>query len=165
MDLGQSFFDAPIFEPKEFTKPEAKGYTFIILSAVDAPAKSSGKPMLTITMDISEGEHAGAFEKYPKYFRQTYGDEASMGRLKAMLRDIKDDNPGVFVGNPFEGGKFNEQLLVGCKCGAVLRHNKENPDWLDVSYVTTIARAAEAPTQEKPTPAAPKDSQGDELPF
>lgn len=175
MKLGENFADIETVEFTGFQEPEAKGYSFTTLDVELTESKAKpdkpSQPMIVFHLDINEGEHAGAFKNFPKRVYQTYGNEKSLGRLKGILKAYAEQNPGVFVGNPFANGEFDEQLLINCTIGGVLRYDKNKPQYMNVSYLTTVEKALEAPVQEKPAvtqgvagPATVTDD-GDSLPF
>jgi len=151
-----------------FKNPEAKGYKFVILKIEDAVSKK-GNNMLVFYVDITEGEFAGHFEKYPKRQYITYDPSSAegMGRVKATLTDIINDNKARFPIDPLAAGdQFNEQLLVGCTIGGVLKWDDENPKYLNLNYLTSYAKAMEVkPTPQPAIIAAPVSGIDDDLPF
>jgi hypothetical protein len=143
-----------------FTVPECKGYTFRVVNVVDKQS-SKGEPMLEIHFDIAMGEHQGAFEKYPKIKYLPYGTPEGRGRLKGTLDLIIGQNKAMFPeADPFADGAFDEQRLIGCLTGGVLKWDPyQGKNYLKMNYLCTSEEADAA--KVIPEPAIAETASGD----
>ena len=82
--------------PGEFVKVPAGGYVCVI-RMVGIDKTKTGKYKMMFTLDIAEGEFAGAFKdsQYPPIFQQLiYDDNGTASKyLKGLLEDIEASNP------------------------------------------------------------------------
>lgn len=145
MDFGQSI--SSIEEFKGASKPEARGYVGVITKVVDGASKTSGKPMLTLHLDIVEGPNKGFFKGDLRDY-YVYHDDKGKGKIKYIARVAKDENPGKISAADFSETTFNEQALVNCKIGLVLGYNENG--FLNVRYLTSVEEALAASTIEAP---------------
>lgn len=147
-------------------RPACKGYKMKIMSA-EVKTSKSGNIMLVLEMDIADGPSTGYFGKYPlKYFRP-FPDAEGVARLKGDVMLIATQNVGLMKENPFVGGSFDEQSLVGKHVGGVLKHDG---DFLKLNFITTIEKALAAPVIPEPAKSTTASTSGgtkreDDLPF
>lgn len=115
----------------EFERLKPGGYICKIIAAKEEKSKSGNK-MLTLALDIDEGEQKGFFMKrfeelkkenqdpnkevkYPNaaiYHQMLEGNEKAVGFLKGLMTSLEASNPN-FKWN------WDEKKLVGLKCGAI----------------------------------------------
>ena len=115
----------------EFERLKPGGYICKIIAAKEEKSKSGNK-MLTLALDIDEGEQKGFFMKrfeelkkenqdpnkevkYPNaaiYHQMLEGNEKAIGFLKGLMTSLEASNPN-FKWN------WDEKKLVGLKCGAI----------------------------------------------
>jgi hypothetical protein len=111
-------------EGGQFDPPEPGGQVMIVLEVSEKPSKA-GNDMVTLSLDIAEGEHAGAFQKFPKkFFQQVNGD--NLAYFKAMINYFAASNPAnkmnqVIFKQKDESLGFDGSALVGMRVGANLR--------------------------------------------
>jgi len=166
MDLGQGFGNV---EGKlgggGFEMPPCTGYPFRVVDVKDTTNKK-GSPMLEIYLDIAMGDYEGAFEKFPKIQYVPYGDEAGRARLKGTLDLIIGQNKAMFPEDDvFANGTFDEQRLIGCVTGGVLKWDTYNgKNYLKINYLCTPEEAQKAKVIPEPaiseTAKAPAQSSG-----
>lgn len=111
------------------------GYKCVIVKATEALSKS-GRPMLLICLDITDGQYKGYFSrlfrsrqerdkadgketKWPCIMYQL-ADEEAVGRFKGTIKAIEDSNPGY----SWEGSKWDEKTLKGKAIGVVFREEE-----------------------------------------
>lgn len=115
----------------EFERLKPGGYICKIIAAKEEKSKSGNK-MLTLALDIDEGEQKGFFMKrfeelkkenqdpnkevkYPNaaiYHQMLEGNEKAIGFLKGLMTSLEASNQN-FKWN------WDEKKLVGLKCGAI----------------------------------------------
>lgn len=115
----------------EYERLKPGGYICKIIAAKEEKSKS-GNRMLTLALDIDEGEHKGFFMKrfeelksektnpnqevkYPSaaiYHQMLEGNDRAIGFLKGLMTSLEASNPN-FKWN------WDEKKLVGLKCGAI----------------------------------------------
>lgn len=154
MNLGNDYVSAKAFE--EFV---CKGYICKIVNVETTTSKSSGKPMVVFSLDISRGAHAGKWSEYPKKIYVTYGDSKGLGKLKsafdAILKFVNDDGQTnlqkSFNGiDPTASGCFDETAFIGLECGVVMKYNDKG--YIEPKYITTREKAESAQVVNKPAP-------------
>ncbi len=122
--LDKDFDTTEAKDFKPFENPPSGGYVFEVLEVSDK-ASESGKAMVTLSLDIAEGPHAGAFENYPKKYRQLVNGE-SLAYFKAMIKAFMESNPpGLtkeIIFTQRDGSKgFDPSRLRGLRIGGNLR--------------------------------------------
>ena len=115
----------------EFERLKPGGYICKIIAAKEEKSKS-GNRMLTLALDIDEGEYKGFFMKrfdelkkerkdpndevkYPSggiYHQMLEGNDKAVGFLKGLMTSLEASNPN-FKWN------WDEKKLAGLKCGAI----------------------------------------------
>ena len=111
--------DGGMFDP-----PEPGGYVMVCVAVSEEPSKA-GNDMVTLSLDIAEGEHAGAFEKFPKrFFQMVNGD--NLPYFKGMITHFSASNHQskmnqVIFQNRDQSLGFNGTALVGLRIGANMR--------------------------------------------
>lgn len=122
IQLDQEFTTTEASQGGGFEPPPAGGHILRVLAASDTPSKA-GNDMVTISLDIAEGEFAGAFEKYPKkFFQLVNGDH--LAYFKGMLKSFEESNPPAKMKAVLSGLQFNPEKLVGLLIGACLRETE-----------------------------------------
>ena len=131
----------------EYERLEAGGYICKIIAAKEEKSKS-GNRMLTLALDIDEGEHKGLFMKrweelrkeindpnkevkYPSagvYHQMLEGNEKAIGFLKGLMTSLEASNPKF-------KWDWDEKKLVGLRCGAIF--GEEEYEKLDGSIGTS----------------------------
>ena len=116
----------------EYERLKPGGYICKIIAAKEEKSKQSGNRMLTLALDIDEGENKGflmkRFEelkkektdpnqevKYPNaaiYHQMLEGNDKAVGFLKGLMTSLEASNPNF-------KWDWNEKKLVGLKCGAI----------------------------------------------
>ena len=124
-------YDNAIALTGEYERLKPGGYICKIIAAKEEKSKSGNK-MLTLALDIDEGEQKGFFMKrfeelkkenqdpnkevkYPNaaiYYQMLEGNEKAVGFLKGLMTSLEASNPN-FKWN------WDEKKLVGLKCGAI----------------------------------------------
>lgn len=132
----------------EYERLKPGGYICKIIAAKEEKSKNSGNRMLTLALDIDEGEQKGFFMKrfeelkkekadpnqeikYPNaaiYHQMLEGNEKAVGFLKGLMTSLEASNP-KFKWN------WDEKKLVGLKCGAIF--GEEEFERLDGSIGNT----------------------------
>jgi hypothetical protein len=143
-------FDDIVADGGGYQQPPCAGYKMKIISA-ECTTSKKGAPMLVIEMDIADGPHAKNFEKYPLKYYRTFPDAAGIARLKFDVLLIASENAGLMPDNPFQGGSFNEQMLIGKHVGCTLKWDGE---YLRANNIMTVAKALAAPVIPKPAGGA-----------
>lgn len=110
-------------EPQPFENPPPQGYVLQVVEIGTDPS-TNGRPMVTLKLDIAEGAHAGAFQKYPKPYRQVV-DKDSMPYFKVMIGYFAASNPPAKMSEVIftnrDGSKgFNPKALLGLRVGGNL---------------------------------------------
>lgn len=141
-------YDSAIALTGEFERLKPGGYICKIIAAKEEKAKNSGNRMLTLALDIDEGENEGFFMKrfeelkkekkepnqeikYPNaavYHQMLEGNDKAVGFLKGLMTSLEASNPS-FKWN------WDEKKLVGLRCGAIF--GEEEYERLDGSIGTT----------------------------
>ena len=131
----------------EYERLKSGGYICKIIAAKEEKSKS-GNRMLTIALDIAEGEHKGFFMKrweelrkeindpnkevkYPSagvYHQMLEGNEKAIGFLKGLMTSLEASNPKF-------KWDWDEKKLVGLRCGAIF--GEEEYEKLDGSIGTS----------------------------
>lgn len=132
----------------EYERLKPGGYICKIIAAKEEKSKNSGNRMLTLALDIDEGEQKGFFMKrfeelkkektdpnqeikYPNaaiYHQMLEGNEKAVGFLKGLMTSLEASNP-KFKWN------WDEKKLVGLRCGAIF--GEEEFERLDGSIGNT----------------------------
>ena len=131
----------------EYERLKPGGYICQIIAAREEKSKS-GNRMLTLALDIAEGEHKGFFMKrweelrkeindpnkevkYPSagvYHQMLEGNEKAIGFLKGLMTSLEASNPKF-------KWDWDEKKLVGLRCGAIF--GEEEYEKLDGSIGTS----------------------------
>lgn len=124
ISIDKDFDTTEAKEGGVFDPPEHGGYVMTVLEVSEAPSKA-GNAMVTLSLDISEGESAGAFQKFPKRFFQQVNGE-NLPYFKAMIQHFAASNPQqrmnqVIFRQKDESLGFDGKALIGMKVGANLR--------------------------------------------
>lgn len=117
--------------PKEFATTEAKAFRpfenppagpyKLIVTACEDKNSQAGKAMLTFNFDIADGQHKGAFEKFPKKFRTVLEGEG-LAYFKGAWNDFKASNDkSKLVGIIDSDGRINAQKFIGLVIGGNVR--------------------------------------------
>ncbi len=177
----------PVFtttEAKEMTgfeTPPPGGYVFKVVDVSDKPSKA-GNDMISLSVDIAQGEFEGVFEKFPKmFFQLVNGDH--LPYFKALLNHFKESNPPAKTnGLVNQALQFDAQKLKGLLIGGCLREaeylNKDGDLCVgrEVWYFCPVSGVAEIKTPKlkklsngsKPSTSGNKPSTTedlDQLPF
>jgi hypothetical protein len=182
IQLDQEFTTTEAATGGQYDPPPPGGYVFQVVAASDNPS-NAGDAMVTLSLDIVEGEHAGAFAKFPKKFFQRVNGE-SLPYFKGMLKAFQESNSperlkGVVSRDlQFDSSKLVKALVGGClreveyldKTGnvqvgievAFLCPIKEVPD-IKAPPLKKLKGSRPAPKPSTASPAAPLPE--DELPF
>ena len=140
-------YDSAIALTGEYERLKPGGYICKIIAAKEEKSKS-GNRMLTLALDIAEGERKGFFMKrfeelkkekadpnqevkYPNaavYRQMLEGNDSSLGFLKGLMTSLEASNSN-FKWN------WDEKKLVGLTCGAIFA--EEEYEKLDGSVGTT----------------------------
>ena len=132
----------------EYERLKPGGYICKIIAAKEEKSQNSGNRMLTLALDIDEGEQKGFFMKrfeelkkektdpnqeikYPNaaiYHQMLEGNEKAVGFLKGLMTSLEASNP-KFKWN------WDEKKLVGLRCGAIF--GEEEFERLDGSIGNT----------------------------
>lgn len=180
IQLDNNFPEVPAAEGGTFEQPPAGGYVLRVLDVSDK-ASNAGNTMVTLSCDIAQGDHEGAFQRYPKkFFQLVNGDH--LPYFKAMLNHFKESNPPEkLAGLVSQSLQFNPQKLKGTLVGACLREteyvNKEgnvavgleiwylcpvkDVDQIKVPALKKLAKGAQRPQAYGNNPPPPED----DLPF
>lgn len=122
--LDKEFEKTEAKEGGMYDPPESGGYVMMVLEVSEEPSKANND-MVTLSLDICEGESAGAFQKFPKrHFQLVNGD--NLPYFKAMIQHFANSNPAqkmnqVIFKQKDQSLGFDGQALVGLKVGANLR--------------------------------------------
>lgn len=122
--IDREFDKTEAKEGGQFDPPDPGGYVMLVLEVSEQPSKA-GSDMVTLSLDIADGEHAGAFAKFPKrFFQQVNGD--NLAYFKGMIGHFSASNPPakmnqVIFKQKDESLGFDGQALVGMRIGANLR--------------------------------------------
>lgn len=115
----------------EYERLRPGGYICKIIAAKEEKSQSGNK-MLTLALDIADGEHKGFFMKrfeelkkqkadpnqevkYPNaaiYRQMLEGNEKAVGFLKGLMTSLEASNPSF-------KWDWDEKKLVGLKCGGI----------------------------------------------
>lgn len=132
----------------EYERLKPGGYICKIIAAKEEKSKKTGSRMLTIALDIDEGEQKGFFMrrfeelkgqrpdpnqevKYPSggiYHQMLEGNDKAIGFLKGLMTSLEASNQNF-------KWDWNEKKLVGLKCGAIF--GEEEYEKLDGSIGTS----------------------------
>lgn len=141
----------------EYERLKPGGYICKIIAAKEEKSKKTGSRMLTIALDIDDGEQKGFFMKrfeelkgqrtdlnqevkYPSggiYHQMLEGNDKALGFLKGLMTSLEASNPNF-------KWDWNEKKLVGLKCGAIF--GEEEYEKMDgsigisckVKYIRTV---------------------------
>ena len=141
----------------EYERLKPGGYICKIIATKEEKSKKTGNRMLTIALDIDEGEQKGFFMKrfdelkkekkdpndevkYPSggiYHQMLEGNDKALGFLKGLMTSLEASNPNF-------KWDWNEKKLVGLKCGAIF--GEEEYEKMDgsvgisckVKYIRTV---------------------------
>lgn len=102
-----------------YVAPPPGGYVLQVLDVSDKPTKT-GKDMITLTLDIAEGEFQGAFEKYPKPYRQLVNGD-NLPYFKAMIQAFQESNDYDRLRGLIEHGNCDPFVLKGALVGGCVR--------------------------------------------
>lgn len=132
----------------EYERLKPGGYICKIIAAKEEKAKNSGNRMLTLALDIDDGEYKGFFMKrfdelkkerkdpndevkYPNaaiYHQMLEGNDKAIGFLKGLMTSLEASNPNF-------KWDWDEKKLVGLRCGAIF--GEEEYEKLDGSIGTS----------------------------
>jgi hypothetical protein len=145
-----------------YVAPPAGGYVFRVLEVSEAPS-DTGKPMVTLTMDVHEGPHKGVFEKYPKKYRQLVNGD-SLPFFKGMLSAFQASNPTERLkGLVNHALQCNPMVLKDCLVGGLLRDQeykqKDSGEIRIGQEVAYLCAVSEVPNL-KPAPIKRLTTQG-----
>ncbi len=102
-----------------YVAPPPGGYVLQVVEVSDKPAKS-GKDMITLGLDIAEGEFQGAFERFPKPYRQLVNGD-NLPYFKAMIQAFQESNDYERLRGLIEHGSCNPHTLKGALVGGCVR--------------------------------------------
>lgn len=108
-------------EMGEYVRPPAGAYVLKVIAVSDAASKSSGAPMLTLDLDIAEGEFKGTFEKFPLKLYQLC-TKASLPYLKGLLTAFKNSNASM--PKTVENNVLKPDALLGLRIAGNLREEE-----------------------------------------
>ncbi len=129
IQLDNTFPETEAAENKGFETPPPGGYVFRVTDVSEKPS-AAGNAMLTLSVDIAQGDFEGAFEKFPKkFFQLVNGDH--LPYFKALLNHFKESNPEAKTKGLVNAAlQFDAQKLKGLLIGGCLREaeylNRDN---------------------------------------
>jgi hypothetical protein len=131
--------------------PDCRGYEVVIVRA-EALQTKAGDPMIRLDFDIADGEFAGFWSDHPQRWYQSFkpDDEKNFGLkiLKKSIEAIVAENKGIFPEDDvFATGDFDEQRLVGCVTGVVMKWDGK---YLAVDYICNKDYALSVEAKPKP---------------
>lgn len=130
INLGDDFDKIQPLHAGEFSKLPAGGYVCITKHA-EATFNRRNEPMLTLTLDIAEGDFKAFFKdsKYPpKLYQNILKDGKISPYFKGLLVDYENSNGGFVV----KGTSFDEKLLINKFIGVVF--GDEEREWQGKIY-------------------------------
>lgn len=119
IQLDQEYTTTEAAQGGGFEMPPPGGYVLRVEDVSDNPSKA-GNDMVTLSLDIAEGDHTGAFQKFPKKFFQLVNGE-HLPYFKGMLKSFEESNPPAKMKPVLNGLQFNADKLKGLFIGACLR--------------------------------------------
>jgi hypothetical protein len=124
--------------------PPTKGK--YVMKCTNSIIKNSGKnsdgaPCWYLSFDISRGEHAGKFAKYPRMVYQSLGNDVGKGFAQRYIQMFIKNNPDMISPDVLNGSTFDESQLVGLEIGAELDHTK-NEKYLEIVTLLNIDQVA-----------------------
>jgi hypothetical protein len=120
MRIDQEYENTEAAEGGNYIAPPPGGYIFQVLEVSEKPS-SSGKDMITLTLDIADGEFEGAFQRFPKKYCQLVNGD-NLPYFKAMIEAFQTSNPER--GRLIQGGNFDPQRLTGAVVGGCIREEE-----------------------------------------
>jgi len=142
INLDSGFNDAPALQGG-FSPPTPGGHVFRVVKVSDKASKA-GNDMVTLELDIAQGEFKGAFERFPKrYFQLVNGD--NLPYFKGMIDAFQKSNPAQAMARVISNLQFDPHALVGLLVGGNLREveylnsSNEVAVGLEVAYLVPVA--------------------------
>lgn len=136
-----------------WVRPPVGGYVLRCARTKGEPS-TTGKPMLTLFLDVAEGEYKESFKEYPLRYNQTHADDDGLSRLKAIVEMFQASNPGLAVVDA--GGNLDERLFVGKLIGAAIREEEyldqggQVRDKLGIAWFAPIQEVREGKVKAPP---------------
>ncbi len=119
MKLDRNFNDVAPQQGGVFVPPPPGGHIFKVVAVSDKPSKA-GNDMVTLELDIAQGEFKGAFERFPKrYFQLVNGD--NLPYFKGMIDAFQKSNSAEAMKRALKGLDFNPDGLMELLVGGNLR--------------------------------------------
>lgn len=122
IQLDNDFANTEAKQAGQYEPPPAGGYILKVLTSVEK-ISNSGNPMVSMELDIEEGEFKNAFEKYPAKFMQNCTGK-STPYFKGMLLSFKVSNPHGSMAAIIQNNQFNPGPLVGMLIGGNIREEE-----------------------------------------
>lgn len=118
MKLDSNFNDvAP--QQGGFMPPNPGGHILKVVGVSDKPS-NAGNDMVTLSLDIAQGEFKGAFERFPKKFFQLVNGD-NLPYFKGMIEAFQKSNPPAAMKRAINGLDFDADGLVDLLVGGNLR--------------------------------------------
>lgn len=179
IQLDEEFTTTEAATGGAYDPPTPGGYVFQVVSVSDKPS-NAGNAMVTLELDIADGNFAGAFAKFPKrYFQLVNGEH--LPYFKGMLRSFKESNSeekmrGVVNQSlQFDSSKLLKALVGGCLREAeYLDRSNQVRVGLEIAFLCPVKdvpdiKAPPLKKLNKPAPTPSKNSSSpipeDDLPF
>lgn len=121
IQLDGSFKHSEAYTPSgKPDHPHPGGYAFIVREVFENPSRTN-KAMLTVGLDIDEGEFKGFFAEHPKRFYQvTEGEYVTY--FKGIVRSFLESNSKEKLAGLIDRSlNFHSEKLLGCRIGGCLR--------------------------------------------
>lgn len=144
IQLDKEFTTTEAAEGGAYEPPPAGGYTFQVVDVSEEPSQA-GNDMVTLSLDIADGPHEGAFERFPrKVFQLVNGD--NLPYFKGMLEKFKACNSKQKLQNLVSKDlRLDASQLKGCLIGGSLRqaeyldkNSGEVKIGMEVGYLCTL---------------------------
>ena len=144
INLGNEYDSIQPLQPGESVRLPAGGYVCIVTNAV-VGSSAAGSPLLTIYLDILEGDFKAHFQnaKFPPRIFQSIFDKNNKPSpyFKGLMKNFENSNSGFSVSN----GYFDEKSLVNKKIGVIFGDVEREYN----GKIYTDARPAYAVTVDK----------------
>lgn len=118
INLGNDYDKVKPLQQGEYVKLPAGGYVCIVTNAVAGKSKG-GSDMLTLSIDIAEGDFKAYFKNSqfpPQIYQNIFDKNKNVSPyFKGLIKNFELSNPGFFVGNGF----FDEKLLINKRIGVI----------------------------------------------